>query len=144
MAIDWNSVVGTEHTLADGGYVGDMLKLARAHIDDAVANGRLQQKDAGQVYTAMIPAAMQQGVQFLLNKAITEANIDKAVSDAEAAKAKSTTEYASMLAKIDKEFGYGYELVAGSTDIDLTSLVDTMDGIVDYSREEAKEKLANP
>lgn len=65
MAVSWDSIIG-DKTLLSGGYVGDLLTIARAHIDDAVANNRLTHAQAGEIYTAMIPAAMQNGISFEL------------------------------------------------------------------------------
>lgn len=77
MAVDilWADVVGTK-TVADGGYVGDLLTLARAHVAEALANNELTQAEAGQVYTAMIPAAMQNGIGFAMQEAITEEKVN--------------------------------------------------------------------
>jgi hypothetical protein len=62
-------------TLADGGYAGDLMAVARAHIDDAIKTGRLTQKDAGQVYSSMIPAAISSAASFILNDAMQTAQI---------------------------------------------------------------------
>lgn len=70
----WKDVVGAA-TVTDGGYVGDLLKLARAHVDEAIKNNELTQSDAGQIYTAMIPAAFQNGIMFALEEELTEAKI---------------------------------------------------------------------
>ena len=71
----WNDVVGSK-TIADGGYVGDLLALARAHVDDAIDAGRLTQEQAGQVYTAMIPAAFKEALSFSLQEELVEAQIE--------------------------------------------------------------------
>jgi len=70
----WSDIVGAA-TVSDGGYVGDLLKLARAHIDEAIRNNELTQGDAGQIYTAMIPAAFQNGIGFSMQEELTEAKI---------------------------------------------------------------------
>ena len=72
--IDWSTLTGSK-TLADGGYAGDLMAIARAHIDDAIKTGRLTQKDAGQVYTSMIPAAISSAASFILNDAMQTAQI---------------------------------------------------------------------
>lgn len=76
MATDivWDDVVG-EGTLASGGHIGDLLKVSRAHVDDAVGKNRLTQAQAGEIYTAMIPAAMQSALKFVLDEKMTESNI---------------------------------------------------------------------
>ena len=70
MALDWTKIVGTS-TVEDGGYVGDLLQVARAHIDASVASNRLTQNQAGQVYATMVDSAIKTGVQY----AIEEENI---------------------------------------------------------------------
>ena len=61
--INWINLVG-EQTLDKGGYVGDLMTLARAHIDDAVAKNRITRDQAGEIYTAMIPSAFQTGLAY--------------------------------------------------------------------------------
>ena len=73
-AIDWSTLTGSK-TLANGGYAGDLMAVARAHIDDAIKTGRLTQKDAGQVYSSMIPAAISSAASFILNDAMQAAQI---------------------------------------------------------------------
>ena len=67
MAIDnntnWEHLTGKQ-TLENGGYVGDLMTLARAHIDDAVSKNRITRDQAGEVYTAMIPSAFQTGLAY--------------------------------------------------------------------------------
>ena len=60
----WKKIVGEDHTVNDGGYIGDLLTLARSHIDEALQNGELTASEAGQVFTALIPAAFQWGIQY--------------------------------------------------------------------------------
>ena len=67
--IVWKDVVG-DGTLENGGHIGDLLKVARAHVDDAVTKNRLTQQDAGQIYTAMVPAAMQSAINYVINQKI--------------------------------------------------------------------------
>ena len=71
----WDSVVGVTHTIADGGKVGDLLTIARKHVDDAVSKSRLTQKEAGQIYTSMIPAAFQYAMEFTLKEKEAEAQV---------------------------------------------------------------------
>lgn len=70
----WSDVVGTG-TVDDGGYVGDLLKLARAHVTAAITANEITQSEAGKIYTAMIPAAMQNGIGFAMQEELTEAKI---------------------------------------------------------------------
>jgi len=76
MAVDilWSDVIGTA-TIEDGGYIGDLLTLARAHVNAAIVANEITQAEAGQVYTAMIPAAMQNGIGFAMQEAITEEKV---------------------------------------------------------------------
>ena len=72
--IKWDDIVGAK-TIDDGGYVGDLLTLARAHVQDALVKNELTQAEAGEVYTAMIPAAMQNGIGFAMQEELTEAKV---------------------------------------------------------------------
>lgn len=67
MALDWNAIIG-DKTLDNGGYVGDLMEVARQHIDKSVAANRLTQDAAGQVYASMIQNSIQTGVQFAIDK----------------------------------------------------------------------------
>ena len=83
MATDivWSDLVGVAKDTTDGGYIGDLLKLARAHIEEAVLNNELTREQAGDVYTAMIPAAYQNGITFGMQEKISEAQADKIIFD---------------------------------------------------------------
>ena len=78
--LDWTSVVG-QKTVTNGGYVGDLMTTARAHIAEAVRKNEITQAQAGEVYTAMIPAAFQAGLEFILKEQLAEAQIDATVAD---------------------------------------------------------------
>ncbi len=75
----WEDIVGITQTVADGGYVGNLLTLARAHVAAAITANELTQEEAGKIYTAMIPAAMQNGIGFAMQEQLTEAKIDTEV-----------------------------------------------------------------
>ncbi len=60
---NWDNLVGTK-TIDTGGYVGDLMTVARAHIKEAVDNNEITQAQAGEIYTAMIPSAFQTGLAF--------------------------------------------------------------------------------
>jgi len=77
-SIDWADIVGAG-TIADGGKVGDLLNVARAHIDDAVATNRLTQAQAGEVYTALIPAAISGGIEFVMKEQLVSKQTDKEI-----------------------------------------------------------------
>lgn len=63
---DWISVVGETKTLEDGGFIGDLMSVAAAHIDEAVSKGQITQENAGEVYIAMLPAAFKEGISYFL------------------------------------------------------------------------------
>jgi hypothetical protein len=140
--IQWIDIVGTE-TLADGGYVGSLMKVASEHLQSAIDAGRLTQAQAGEVYVSMIPSAFQQAITFAIQEKLIEAQTDKAVSEAEVAAAQaklaeiqSDREFALTLAEIDKNYGYSYTIVDDR--IVLNSLADTSDGKFDYEKELVK------
>lgn len=126
----WSDVVGAG-TIADGGKVGDLLTLAMAHIANEMNENRLTQENAGQVYSALIPAAFQHAMNFTLQEQLTEAQIEKGIQEAAIAKAQADKEYALMLASIDKVYGFDYALDA-NYDVIRSSLTDTADGKIDY------------
>lgn len=97
----WEKVVGSK-TVSDGGYFGDLLTIARAHVDDAVKANRLTSAQAGEIYTAMIPAAMQQSMQFELSEALTEAQIADALAKTEIAQKESELNQAVLSLQADK------------------------------------------
>lgn len=74
--IKWSDIVG-DMTITDGGHVGDLMTVARAHIDDAVLKQRLTSAQAGEIYATMIPSAFKNGIGFAMQEEITEANIAK-------------------------------------------------------------------
>ena len=84
---EWPPIVG-EKTLADGGHVGDLLELARVHLEDAKRKGELREQDAGAAYTAAILEAFKTAVTFELaysksqmEVCFLKAQIDKLVCD---------------------------------------------------------------
>ena len=102
--IDWNTVVG-DSTVDNGGYIGDLLKLARAHVDEAIRNNELTQEAAGQIYTAMIPAAFENGITFAMQDSMTEAQIAKIEADTalvESQTSKSASDKALVDAQVSK------------------------------------------
>jgi len=74
--VKWENIVG-EGTVQNGGYVGDLLTIARAHVDAALRNNELTANEAGKVFTAMIPAAFQNAIDFELKEDISIRNIIK-------------------------------------------------------------------
>lgn len=61
--INWNNLVGSK-TIETGGYIGDLMAVARAHINDAVTKNEITQEQAGEIYTAMVPSAFQTGLAY--------------------------------------------------------------------------------
>ena len=112
----WEKVVGSK-TVSDGGYFGDLLTIARAHVDDAVKANRLTSAQAGEIYTAMIPAAMQQSMQFELSEALTEAQIADALAKTEIAQKESELNQAVLSLQADK--------LVSDTDIAERQMVET-------------------
>lgn len=97
----WEKVVGSK-TVSQGGYFDDLLTIARAHVDDAVRANRLTSAQAGEIYTAMIPAAMQQAMQFELSEALTEAQIADVLAKTEIAQKESELNQAILSLQADK------------------------------------------
>ena len=94
MAVNWFNVAGNK-TIEDGGYAGDLMKVARAHIEEAKAKGEITQQEAGQIYSSMIPSAFQTALQFEMQK-------EGADLDNEIKLVQRETAYAERIAK-DKE-----------------------------------------
>jgi len=86
--IDWKKIVGKK-TIKDGGYVGDMMTVARIHINDAKRIGNITQSEAGAIYTNMISAAFQYAVQYAMGEAAAEENAKGAEFEALSKEAKS-------------------------------------------------------
>ena len=68
---DWDNVIG-DASLEDGGYIGDILDLTRAHIDDAKTNGELTEADAGKAYSTAIIEAVKEAVRFEVQEGKTK------------------------------------------------------------------------
>jgi len=64
-SVNWQNLVG-DKTLLAGGYIGDLMAVARVHIEDAVEKGDITQGKAGEVYSAMIPSAFQTGLAYAM------------------------------------------------------------------------------
>lgn len=79
--IEWEDIVG-EKTLENGGYFGDLMQVARLHLEDALEKGRLTAGEVGAVYAAMIQSSAQQSINFALNKDLVEQRIKVAEAKA--------------------------------------------------------------
>ncbi|MCK5848973.1 MAG: hypothetical protein KAH01_07255 [Caldisericia bacterium] len=84
---DWDSVVGLR-TLENGGMVGDLLKVVRAHIEEAKNNGEITENGAGEAYATGIMEAMKNAITFelgypkaSLELCLLQAQIDKLKCD---------------------------------------------------------------
>ena len=74
--IEWEDIVGDlQDPLQSGGYLGDLLTVARSHVDDLVKQQRLTQNNAGQVYSSMIQTCIQQAVAYSLQKDLSEEQV---------------------------------------------------------------------
>lgn len=64
-------------TTTDGtGIFDKLMQTSILHIEDQLIKNHLTQSEVGQVYAAMIQNAMQQAVQFVLNRPVSEAQIE--------------------------------------------------------------------
>lgn len=96
--IDWGLIVGSK-TVDDGGYVGDLMNLAKGHIDKSVIDNRITKAQAGEVYVTMISAAISGGISFGMDKQLKEADI--AIKESQLATQRNSTE-----AELEKQWGY--------------------------------------
>lgn len=55
-----------ERTLADGGVVGGLLDLSKQHITQMVNDNELSEDIAGQVYSGMLPSAIDGALKFVM------------------------------------------------------------------------------
>ncbi len=97
---DWNAIVG-DGTLENGGYAGDMLSLARVHLEDAKDRGELREEDAGVAYGSAIMESMKSAITFelgfpksQLEMCFLSAQIDKINADIENDACKAAAECA--------------------------------------------------
>lgn len=72
--LEWSRIVGSK-TLYDGGYVGDLMTVGMAHIEEAKRRGEITQTEAGQMYSALIPSAIKEGISFEQTKQSIELDI---------------------------------------------------------------------
>lgn len=86
---DWEPIVG-DKTLDDGGRVGDLLAIARVHLEDAKLKGELREQDAGEAYSNAILQSFQSAIAFELAYSKSQfevcylkAQIDKLACDCE-------------------------------------------------------------
>ena len=74
-SIAWDTIVG-KSTVDDGGYIGSLLTLSRAHLVDARDKGQLTDSQVGEVYSSLIPSAIQAGISFGFEKKTKEYEAD--------------------------------------------------------------------
>lgn len=72
--VDWSKVIG-DKTLEDGGYVGDLMAVARVHLADAKSKGELTVSEVGESYVAMIPGAFEHAIQYSLAEGLTNSKL---------------------------------------------------------------------
>jgi len=84
---EWPPIVGNK-TLEDGGRVGDLLTIARVHLQDAKKRGELREQDSGEAYSAAILEAFKSAIMFelsytksQLDTCLLKAQIDKLICD---------------------------------------------------------------
>lgn len=71
---NWDNVVGAL-TLSDGGMAGNLLTLARVHLEDSADKGELTEENVGQVYSAAIVESMKSAIMFELSKGKAQVEI---------------------------------------------------------------------
>jgi len=94
--VDIDSLVG-DSTLDDGGTIGRLLVLARAHLEAAVKNGELSKQQVGEAYAGVISQALGQGIQMAstlseLSIKQREADLNAALLSIQVSEAKSKAE----------------------------------------------------
>jgi len=105
---DWEPIVG-ERTLENGGRVGDLLTITRAHIEDAKEKGELREEDAGAAYSNAILESMKSAIAFelaysksQLEVCFLRAQIDKLKCDCENDTLKTASQISLNLAQESK------------------------------------------
>lgn len=124
MAVDlnWASFVGSK-TIEDGGYVGDLLTIASAHIDNAVTTNRLTTQQAGEIYTAMIPSAFQNALKFGLEEYMVEAQITDVEANIALKEAQLAHERDKTEAELEQQWGYNV-----TRDVDNSIVLGSLNG----------------
>lgn len=80
----WGKIIG-KGTAEEGGYVGDLMRVAEAYISKQAEEGHISGSEVGQVMSNMIPSAFQFGINFGTKEDLLELEIDKAAKDLEVA-----------------------------------------------------------
>jgi hypothetical protein len=76
--IDWTKIVGAK-TTDDGGYAGDLMELALAHLSGARDRNQLTDDQVGEVYASVINTAINAAIGYELKVAATEASTNELV-----------------------------------------------------------------
>ena len=80
--VEWTDLITLSEDGEDPtGYVNDLMEVARYHISKAYEANEITQAEVGQAYVAMIPAAFQTGLEFVLRKDLTEAQANEQLTD---------------------------------------------------------------
>jgi hypothetical protein len=95
---NWEDIVGAK-TIDDGGYIGDILTLGRAHIKSAKAKGEITNQEAGVIYSSLMTAAIKDSIYYGLN-------VSQMLAKADTEKAKS----------INEKIVSGYSITGVNTD----------------------------
>lgn len=61
--IDWTKIVGLR-TIEDGGYAGDLMELALAHLSGARDRNQLTDDQVGEVYASVINTAINAAISY--------------------------------------------------------------------------------
>ncbi len=87
--VEWSNIIG-DKTIDDSGFFGDLLEVARVHLEDSKNRGELREQDAGAAYGAAIMESMKESIKFELSETknqlelcFLQAQIDKIRADIE-------------------------------------------------------------
>ena len=80
--VEWTDLITLSEDGEDPtGYVNDLMEVARYHISKAYEANEITQAEVGQAYVAMIPAAFQTGLEFVMKKDLIEAQANEQLTD---------------------------------------------------------------
>ncbi len=136
--IVWSEIVGVDKTVDDGGFVGDLLTVARAHLTDSKKRGELTAAEAGEVYSAMIPAAFQHAIRYALEEPKVELELESLLADIQLKQDRLALERNKAEAELEKQWGYD---VTRDEDDTLVLGDSTGNGKIDLENELLEEKI---
>jgi len=88
--IDFSNIVGSKQ-VSNGGILGDLIELSINILNNAKNNGQLREADVGTILAQIIPNAMQVAVNFELQRAKVEADIEATKKQTELEEKKTNT-----------------------------------------------------